>query len=89
MNYFRITLLFALISLKISAYSLQKDSISDYYIRFEGDSILRSSIALEEVYIFGDLDFPNKTEKVRYLLLKRKTLKVSKLNLNHIYIFSL
>ncbi len=53
-----------------------KDSIADYYVRFEGDSILRSSIELDEVYIFGKLKFANRNEKLRYYILRRKTLKV-------------
>lgn len=53
-----------------------KDSISDYYIRFEGDSILHSSIALDEVFLFGELEFANRNERLRYLILRRKTLKV-------------
>ncbi|MEW2922349.1 DUF4294 domain-containing protein [Muricauda sp. ANG21] len=52
------------------------DSIADYYVRFEGDSILHSSIELEEVYLFGRLEFANRDERIRYLILKRKTLKV-------------
>ncbi|MFD2098340.1 DUF4294 domain-containing protein [Flagellimonas iocasae] len=52
------------------------DSISDYYVRFEGDSILYSSIQLEEVYLFGKLEFADRSERLRYLILQRKTLKV-------------
>lgn len=52
------------------------DSIYEYYVRFEGDSVLRSSIALDEVYLFGKLQFPNKKERLRYYILRRKTLKV-------------
>ncbi|WP_439108294.1 DUF4294 domain-containing protein [Flagellimonas olearia] len=53
-----------------------KDSIEDYYVRFEGDSILYSSIALDEVYLFGKLEFADRNEKLRYYILRRKTLKV-------------
>lgn len=53
-----------------------RDSIGDYYIRFEGDSVLHSSIELEEVILFGDLEFANRKERLRYLILRRKTLKV-------------
>ena len=56
--------------------SIANDSIEDYYVRFEGDSILMSSIELEEVYIFGKLDFANREDKLRYYILRRKTLKV-------------
>ena len=54
----------------------QLDSISDYYVRFEGDSILLSSIPLDEVYIFGKLEFADKKERLRYYILRRKTIKV-------------
>src|SRR5690606_15361710 len=53
-----------------------KDSIEDYYIRFEGDSVLHSSIELEEVILFGELEFTDRNERLRYLILRRKTLKV-------------
>ena len=53
-----------------------KDTVEDYYVRFEGDSILLSSIELDEVYIFGKLEFADKNERLRYLILRRKTLKV-------------
>lgn len=53
-----------------------KDSIEDYYIRFQGDSILYSSIALDEVIIFGELEFADRNERLQYLILRRKTLKV-------------
>ncbi|MCR9227660.1 MAG: DUF4294 domain-containing protein [Flavobacteriaceae bacterium] len=56
--------------------SIANDSIGDYYVRFEGDSILMSSIELEEVYIFGKLDFASRDDKLRYYILRRKTLKV-------------
>jgi hypothetical protein len=45
-------------------------------VRFEGDSVLQSSIPLDEVYIFGKLEFASKKEKLRYYILRRKTIKV-------------
>ncbi|MBO6589059.1 MAG: DUF4294 domain-containing protein [Muricauda sp.] len=56
--------------------SIAQDSIEDYYVRFEGDSILMSSIELDEVYLFGQLDFASQQDKLRYYILRRKTLKV-------------
>ncbi|SDQ68500.1 DUF4294 domain-containing protein [Flagellimonas zhangzhouensis] len=53
-----------------------KDSVEEYYVRFEGDSVLLSSIELEEVFIFGKLEFADKNERLRYLILRRKTQKV-------------
>nr|WP_262420365.1 DUF4294 domain-containing protein [[Muricauda] meishanensis] len=54
----------------------ENDSIADYYVRFEGDSILYSSIALDEVFLFDQLKFKDRNEKLRYYILRRKTLKV-------------
>ncbi len=47
----------------------------DYYI-IEGDTIARSHIDLEEVLILGRLKFDNDLERRKYLILRRKTLKV-------------
>lgn len=52
------------------------DSISEKMIIVEGDSIFKSSIALDEVYIFGKLEFESYKEKLRYYILRRKTIKV-------------
>nr|WP_297788217.1 DUF4294 domain-containing protein [uncultured Allomuricauda sp.] len=56
--------------------SIANDSVEDYYVRFEGDSILMSSIELDEVYLFGKLEFASRKDKLRYYILRRKTLKV-------------
>lgn len=56
--------------------SITSDSLDEYYVRFEGDSILMSSIELEEVYLFGKLDFATREDKLRYYILRRKTIKV-------------
>ncbi|MEM8846059.1 MAG: DUF4294 domain-containing protein [Bacteroidota bacterium] len=60
----------------LSSQEISKDSVADYYVRFEGDSILRSSIELDEVFIFSKLEFADRKEKLRYYVLRRKTLKV-------------
>ncbi len=52
------------------------DSIAEKYIIIEGDSLAQSSIPLDEVYIFGKLEFANYKEKLRYYILRRKTIKV-------------
>lgn len=52
------------------------DSIAEKMIIIEGDSIVQSSIALDEVYVFSKLKFKNYDEKLRYYILRRKTLKV-------------
>jgi len=54
----------------------EKDSTTyDYYI-IEGDSIPRESINLEEVYVLNKLKFNSKADRMRYLILRRKTIKV-------------
>lgn len=52
------------------------DSVSEKLIMIEGDSVFQSSIALEEVYLFGKLKFPDYKSKLKYYILRRKTLKV-------------
>ena len=42
----------------------------------EGDSIPRTTIELEEVIVLNKLKFSSKNERIRYLILRRKTLKV-------------
>ncbi|MBC6998681.1 DUF4294 domain-containing protein [Cytophaga sp. FL35] len=52
------------------------DSLTEKMIIVEGDSIFRSSIDLDEVYLFGRLKFGSYKEKLRYYILRRKTIKV-------------
>ncbi len=52
------------------------DSIAEKMIIIEGDSIFQQSIALEEVYIFGKLNFSSYQDKLKYYILRRKTFKV-------------
>ncbi len=51
------------------------DTISDY-IRIEGDTIVKGSIGLNEVLLLPKRPFNNSQEIRKYLILKRKTLKV-------------
>ncbi|WP_158973422.1 DUF4294 domain-containing protein [Cellulophaga sp. L1A9] len=52
------------------------DSIAENMIIIEGDSIMQSTIALDEYYVFSKLKFSSYEEKLRYYILRRKTLKV-------------
>lgn len=52
------------------------DSVAEKMIIVSGDSLLQSSIALEETYVFGKLKFSSYDEKLRYYILRRKTQKV-------------
>lgn len=55
---------------------IKQDSIPKDYIKVEGDSIFRPSIDLEEIYVFNKLSFKSYDDKRRYLILRRKTVKV-------------
>ncbi len=76
LRYLIILLVLLIFSFGYSQEEKEIDSIEEYYIRFEGDSVLQSSIPLDEVYIFGKLEFVDKKEKLRYYILRRKTIKV-------------
>lgn len=52
------------------------DSVQENMIIIEGDSIFHSSINLDEVYVFGKLSFTSYEDKLRYYILRRKTMKV-------------
>lgn len=52
------------------------DSVAENMIIIEGDSIMQSAIALDEFYVFSKLKFSNYDDKLRYYILRRKTLKV-------------
>jgi hypothetical protein len=52
------------------------DSLQEKLIIIEGDSLFQASIALDEVFLFGRLEFSSYEDKLQYYILKRKTLKV-------------
>ncbi|MBD0835739.1 DUF4294 domain-containing protein [Aestuariibaculum suncheonense] len=54
----------------------EQDSTSITYLIIDGDSIPKASVDLEEVYILNKLKFDNRDDRIRYLILRRKTLKV-------------
>jgi len=54
---------------------VESDSLVDY-IKIKGDSIVRSSIDLDKVILLPKKGFKNSNEIKKYLILKRKTLKV-------------
>lgn len=53
-----------------------KDSTAVEYYFIDGDSVAVSVIQLNEVYLMGKHQFASKEQRIRYLILKRKTLKV-------------
>ncbi len=53
-----------------------QDSTVVEYILIEGDSIPKTAIDLNEVLLLQKLKFESKDDRIKYLILKRKTLKV-------------
>ncbi len=55
---------------------IQQDSTNVEYILIEGDSIPKTAIDLNEVLLLQNLKFDSKQDRIKYLILKRKTIKV-------------
>ena len=55
---------------------IEQDSIPKEYLIIEGDSVPRTSIDLDEVMLLHKLKFDDKKSRIRYLILRRKTIKV-------------
>ncbi|TXE19623.1 DUF4294 domain-containing protein [Psychroserpens burtonensis] len=53
-----------------------QDSTAVEYILVDGDSIPKTAIDLDEVLLLHKLKFTSKEDRITYLILKRKTLKV-------------
>ena len=73
----KLTLYYIILLLPAIIYSQNtvNDSISDY-IKISGDTIVRGSISLNEVLLLPKRPFKNSEEIRKYLILKRKTIKV-------------
>jgi hypothetical protein len=56
--------------------TIEKDTTTFEYYYIEGDSIPVSSIDLDEVLLLHRLKFDGKADRRRYLILRRKTIKV-------------
>lgn len=54
----------------------EQDTTSIEYLIIKGDSIPRTSIDLDEVMLLHKLKFDSKEDRIRYLILRRKTIKV-------------
>jgi len=55
---------------------IEHDSIDDGYVIIDGDTIPTMSIDLDEVMLLNKLEFDGKADRRRYLILRRKTVKV-------------
>ena len=55
---------------------IEQDTTSVEYLIIEGDSVPRTSINLDEVMLLHKLKFDSREDRIRYLILRRKTIKV-------------
>lgn len=54
----------------------KQDSTQVHYMIIQGDSIPVTTVDLDEVFVLPNLQFENRDARVRYIILRRKTLKV-------------
>lgn len=54
----------------------EQDSTTVEYLIIEGDSVPRTTIDLDEVMLLHKLKFNSKEDRIRYLIIRRKTIKV-------------
>ncbi|REE25702.1 DUF4294 domain-containing protein [Winogradskyella pacifica] len=55
---------------------VKQDSTEVHYMYIEGDSIPVTSVELKEVLVLPNLKFKDRNARIRYIILRRKTLKV-------------
>lgn len=76
MNLFKYLFILTPLFLSAQVKEVEQDSTVVEYLIIEGDSIPRKTINLEEVMLLHKLKFNNKEDRIRYLILRRKTIKV-------------
>ena len=67
---FTLTLFFVILPVVVSQEN------EEIYYKFEGDSITKKEFELSEVTVYNEINFKDSDERIKYLILKRKTLKV-------------
>lgn len=70
-----ITLFFSIV-LNAQEDPVKQDSTEVHYMYIEGDSIPVTSVELNEVLVLPNLKFDDRDARIRYIILRRKTLKV-------------
>ncbi|MCO4822917.1 MAG: DUF4294 domain-containing protein [Flavobacteriaceae bacterium] len=71
-----IVYIWLMLPMLLIAQETEQDSIVTEYIIIKGDSVPRTSIDLDEVMLLHKLKFDSKEDRRRYLILRRKTIKV-------------
>ena len=60
----------------VAASSLLHSQNEEIYYKFDGDSISKKEFELSEVTVYNEINFKDADERIKYLILRRKTLKV-------------
>ena len=76
MNYLKYILIVFPLILCAQVKVIEQDSIPNKYLIIKGDSVPRTYIDLDEVMLLHKLKFDSKKDRIRYLILRRKTIKV-------------
>ena len=76
MNYLKYILIVFPLILFAQVKVIEQDSIPNKYLIIKGDSVPRTYIDLDEVMLLNKLKFDSKKARIRYLILRRKTIKV-------------
>lgn len=76
MKYITYIALFFSVVLSAQENPVKQDSTEVHYMIIEGDSVPVTSVELKEVLVLPNLRFENREARVRYIILRRKTLKV-------------
>ncbi|NJX16647.1 DUF4294 domain-containing protein [Tamlana crocina] len=76
MNYLRFIFLLIPTVLAAQVNEFETDSTDVDYLIIEGDSVPRTAIDLDQVMLLHKLKFDSREDRIRYLILRRKTLKV-------------
>lgn len=76
MKYITYIILFFSIVISAQENPVKQDSTAVHYYIIEGDSIPVTSVELNEVLVLPNLKFEDRAARIRYIILRRKTLKV-------------
>lgn len=76
MKHFVYIALFFSVALTAQGDPVKKDTTEVHYMIIEGDSIPVTSVELDEVMVLPNLKFKDREARIRYIILRRKTLKV-------------
>ncbi len=76
MKYITYIALFFSVVLSAQEDPVKQDSTEVHYMYIEGDSLPVTSVELNEVLVLPNLKFEDRAARIRYIILRRKTLKV-------------